>query len=179
MDRSTLLMLVGAPGSGKSTLAQLLIRHSSARIISLNNEREKYPDCPERILIHQVRSLVRKAVIGGENIIFDAVHPTRASRQLFVSRHGDSRPPHVRMVAVTLMTPLEECLRRMAKRISPLRSHQTCTPEIATSFWYCINEMRPRRDEGFDEVVTLDGTLPPEQWLDSLRHVLPPRTILA
>lgn len=131
MDRSKIkniiFVMIGAPGSGKSTYAKsiqnaIYISRDEIRFSFLNegdtyfaNEYQVYQEFTYRIL---------KAIEENKNIIIDATHLTKKSRQkLFNAIHIDKTKTIV--YAIYMNTPLQICINRNNTR----KNTKTYVPE--------------------------------------------------
>lgn len=119
--RNVVFVMIGAPGSGKSTYAKKLRGANSAVYISrdeirfslmnegdafFSNEHQVYQEFTYEIL---------KAISENKNVIIDATHLTKKSRQkLFNAIHIDKNKTSV--AAFYMDTPLDICIKRNETR---------------------------------------------------------------
>ena len=110
-----LYMLVGLPGSGKSTIAEELdgVHISSDEIREcLYGSAQVQPEDPKRVFAF-MDSASEDCLKDGRNVVYDATNLTEENRVRTITRlklFADE------VICVQITTPVEECLRRNARR---------------------------------------------------------------
>lgn len=132
-----LYVMFGLPGSGKTTYANRFdgIVHHFDDMPGANRKGTNdaaYVEFWRRI---------RTDLLGGKDVVADGIHTSKALRRKILDAVSDIG---CRKVLIVMDTPLEECLRRNAKRTPPLSD-------------FCIMAINahkdpPSYDEGWDEI---------------------------
>ena len=143
LPKRTVHVMVGLPGSGKSTYADTF--GDDAVVLSSDKLREEWYgnaaiQGDNKALFAELHRRVRAALFLGKSVVYDATNLTPRTRKLFLDSIADV--PRCKKVAVVVMTPLEECIRRnsLRNRVVP----ENVIRRMAESF------VEPRMDEGFN-----------------------------
>lgn len=122
MKEQKLYIMSGCPGSGKSTYARnhlmdlpntIYISRDEIRF-GLIKENEAYFS-KENIVYKEFIKAINKNLANGKNVIVDATHLNHYSRLKLFNKLAYF-PVDVETIIIFMDTPLEECIRRNAKR---------------------------------------------------------------
>lgn len=158
MPASICYILVGMPGCGKSILAtQIGASNSAYKIVSTDQIRaELYGDASiqgtwqeiETQVLHQIH----QHLSAGYPIIYDATNCQRTWRLDLLAKLAKYK--NIDWVALSVQTPLEQCLLRNQKRQRPV-------PEsVITNMAQCLELYPPTISEGFAAVYAIAPTTP-------------------
>lgn len=145
---SKIYMMIGLPASGKSTIAEALSEQKNAEIVSSDKIREEVlGNINDQSKNSEVFEIVNKRIvdliINGQNAIFDATNINYKKRMNFI-KEMKRECPEVKVSAVLVATPYEECLERNAKR------DRKVPEDVIKRMYYSFYV--PQYYEGFSEI---------------------------
>ena len=146
-----LIMLIGIQGSGKTTYSKELSKKIDAEIISSDRIRQLYKGIDEKEVFPTVYKLCAAKLKENKNVILDATHITPKVRKRTFDAL-DAYSVYYEKIAYFINTPIEECVRRVAKRNED--PNELYLPlEVIES--YGKNLIPPSYEEGFIEIFEI------------------------
>lgn len=143
---SVLTVLVGLPGSGKSTYVaknkqpnEVVLSSDMIRKELLSGEEDQSNN---KLVFATLYARARDFLSQGQDVIIDATNISYFERRRVLQNFADMQL--VRR-AVVLETPIEVCVERDEKR------ERTVGRDVIEK--YARRYQKPRRSEGFDEIV--------------------------
>lgn len=140
----TILWTSGLPGAGKSTWVRRWADEHDAEILTVTGARRRDRDMSRGRNRHAVADAVR----SGRNVVVDATHVTRESRDRLCGL-ADIHGAHLEAVAFT--TPAATCVRRQRSR--PVG---TAVPEDA--IYSMLHAWRWPTPDEYDTLTVVDGS---------------------
>jgi protein phosphatase len=150
----TIYLLIGAPGSGKTTWAHNNAERLQASIISSDDVRSDFrrhgrDPLNGDAVFAEVERRARAALKTDQAIILDATHYTRKYRRYAIRL---ARELSARLIGVWLDLPLEECLRRNARRSNGDFGDETIPDQIVCDM---TAHLQPPRPDEFDQLIVI------------------------
>lgn len=157
-----LFIMCGLPASGKSTFAQQFIKNSDTRYVSRDEirfsmikEDEKYFS-HEKEVFKKFASTIAKTLAGGFDVIADATHLNRISRDKLI-RAIDQYITEYTITYIVLETSLETCMKRNALREGRARVPDSVMKSMAEN-WEDITNSEKSYDR-YEGTLYLSGVM--------------------
>ena len=154
---NTLIVMIGIPGCGKSTYAKKLIEaHPDWEYVSRDEVRYEYVNDQAHYFDHEndvykeFCNRIDMHLLNGKTVIADATHLNKRSRDKLL--HTLTAPID-KKIAIIVMTPFLECLRR-----NSMREGITRVPD--SNMYRMRNTYKAPNpvNEDFDQIVKVDGS---------------------
>lgn len=148
-----LYMMIGLPASGKSTIAKELSKNEGAVIVSTDKIREELSgDENNQDKNKSVFVLIEERIakeLKHKDVIYDATNIDYKRRRTFLKKFNN-----VEKIAMLVITPFEDCLKRNEQRERKVPEH------VIREMYY--NLYIPQKYEGFDKVNIIYNIDPEE-----------------
>lgn len=143
---NVLTVLVGIPGSGKSTYVEKN-KQPNEEVLSSDRIRKELLSGEEdqtnnKLVFDTLYARARDFLSQGKDVIIDATNISLFERRRVLQNFADMQ---LKRVAIVFETPVEVCIERDEKR------QRTVGRAVIEK--YARKYQKPRRSEGFDEIV--------------------------
>ena len=139
---SNIYVLCGAPASGKTTVSKQLVKQHSAKLHCYDNLKNAHSPKLEKLIHKRMWQAISEDLSNGHNVVCDDLHIKKEWRKNILDALANVE---CQKILVILTTPLDECLKRNANRV-------TCLPDFIIHDLYTKFES-PTLDEGWDEII--------------------------
>lgn len=141
---TSLIILCGIPGSGKTTISEQLSVQYNAKLYHYDEFVKQFTYADKGKTHSYLYKTVASDLLNNHNVVIDDLHTRLEWRRELLDALKDVS---CTKILVVVNTPLEECLRRNAKRSGSARLPDSIIEHLHKTY------EPPTIDEGWDEIM--------------------------